>query len=183
MPRRAHPESAPDAGGWVCLAEIGRPKGVRGALRLICFGDDARALADRGALHLGPDGPPVSLRILESPAPGRLVVALEGVGDRDSAAALVGRRLFVRRSSLAPTAEDEFYHHDLIGLRVEGIDGRPLGRVAAVLDHGAGPLLDIAGVEGGRDFVLPFTREAAPRVDLAGRRLVADPPPGLIEDG
>jgi 16S rRNA processing protein RimM len=36
--------------------------------------------------------------------------------------------------------------------------------------------------EGGRDSVLvPFTNAFVPEVDLAGGRLVVDPPPGLLE--
>ena len=51
-----------------------------------------------------------------------------------------------------------------------------------MLDHGAGTLLDVEGAEGFKAFVLPFTRQAVPTVDVAGGRLVADPPPGLLDD-
>jgi len=121
-------------------------------------------------------------RILETPKPGQLVVAFEGVTDRDAAAAMTGTRLYTPRAALPPPDEDEFYNHDLVGLAVVDVDGRALGRVAAVLDHGAGILLDIEGAEGIKGFVLPFTREAVPTVDIAGGRIVADPPAGLLDD-
>ncbi|HWA41866.1 MAG TPA: PRC-barrel domain-containing protein, partial [Hypericibacter adhaerens] len=60
------------------------------------------------------------------------------------------------------------------GLRVETRDGRRLGRVKAVLNFGAGDMLEIEG-EGGSQ-MLPFTKRVVPVVDLAGGRLVADPP-------
>jgi hypothetical protein len=70
--------------------------------------------------------------------------------------------------------EDEFYQTDLVGLRVEARDGKTLGRVKAVLNFGAGDLLEIEGE--GVSLMLPFTRQVVPLVDLPGGRLVADPP-------
>src|SRR3546814_825324 len=77
-------------------------------------------------------------------------------------------------SDLAP-GEEEFYHADLIGLRVEDVAGQRLGTVRTVENHGAGDLLEIEGLDG-RMLLLPFTRAAVPLVDLAGGRLVAEPP-------
>ena len=83
-------------------------------------------------------------------------------------------------AGLPPLPEDEFYHADLIGLTVVDTGGAPLGTVRAVLDHGAGDILEIAR-PGAADLLLPFTRTAVPTVDIASRRIVADPPQGLIE--
>lgn len=182
MPRRPPPEAnAAGPRDWVCLAELGAPKGVRGALRLNCFNEKPADVV-RYALHAGPGGPVLKARILESPRPGQLVVTIEGVNDRDAAAALTGTRLYTPRDALPPPDEDEFYNHDLIGLAVFHRDGRELGRIAEVLDYGAGTLLDIEGAEGFKDFVLPFTRQAVPTVDIAGGRVIVDPPPGLLDD-
>ncbi len=66
-------------------------------------------------------------------------------------------------------------HADLIGLEVVDTGGARLGRVKAVLNHGAGDLLEIAGA-GGDGLLLPFTHAVVPTVDLAAGRIVADPP-------
>jgi 16S rRNA processing protein RimM len=182
MPRSLPPEASPaDPREWVCLAELGAPKGVRGALRLNCFNETPSDVV-RYALHAGPGGRVLKARILENPKAGQLVVAIEGVTDRDAAAALTGTRLYTPRAALPAPDEDEFYNHDLIGLAVVHADGRVLGRIAGVMDHGAGILLDVEGAKGIRDFVLPFTRQAVPTVDVAGGRVIADPPPGLLDD-
>ena len=63
--------------------------------------------------------------------------------------------------------------------------GIALGTVRAVYDFGAGPVLEIAGDRCGVVMV-PFTRAVVPEVDVAGGRLVIDPPAGLLdapEDG
>jgi 16S rRNA processing protein RimM len=87
----------------------------------------------------------------------------------------------VPRTALPAPEEDAFYHADLIGLAVQRSDGAALGTVAAVHDFGAGDILDIVPADGGESVLLPFTRETVPVVDVAGRRLIADPPSGLFE--
>ena len=91
-----------------------------------------------------------------------------------------GTRLVVPCERLTALPEDEFYHADLVGLRVLDTGGTDLGTVRGVQNHGATDLLEIA-VPGQRETVLlPFTRAAVPTVDLASGRIVADPPDGLF---
>ena len=111
-----------------------------------------------------------------------MLAALDGVADRNAAEALKGLRLYVGRDALPALAEDEFYHADLIGLAVEQVGGERLGTVKAVHDFGAGDVLEVTREEGGSVF-LPFTMAVVPVVDIAGGRLVADPPAELLESG
>ena len=104
----------------------------------------------------------------------------EGVDDRNQAEALRGLRLYLSRSALPPTDDEEYYHADLIGLEAALGDGTPLGHVRAVHDFGAGDTLEIAR-PAGPPVLVPFTRAIVPVVDLAAGRLVIDPPPGLLE--
>ena len=84
------------------------------------------------------------------------------------------------RDRLPALPEDEFYHADLIGLEVFDTGGARLGRVRAVLNHGAGDLLEIEAPGRRATVLLPFTREAVPTVDPGAGRIVADPPEGLF---
>ena len=84
-------------------------------------------------------------------------------------------KLFVPRDRLPPPEEDEVYHADLVGLLAETTDGKPLGRVLAVLNYGAGDLLEV-GEDRKRSVLYPFTREVVPVLDLEGGKLVIDPP-------
>jgi 16S rRNA processing protein RimM len=165
--------------GRVCVAEIGAPHGVRGEVRLKSFTADPAAVAAYGPLE-SEDGAR-RFRVLGArPARDALIARLEGIADRDAAEALRGLRLYVSRERLPPPAEDEFYHADLIGLAVVDTAGRPLGTVTAVQNFGAGDLIEVAPAEGGPGVLVPFTKAAVPHVDIAGGRLVADPPEGTF---
>jgi len=169
---------------WVCLAVVGAPKGVRGTVRLTCFTEEPQNVGAYGPLRKGPGGPELKLSIVERLKGNQVVARIDGVDDRDAAQALTGARLFVRRADLPPPDdEDEFYFHDLTGLKVRHVDGRDLGVVRAVQDYGAGIFLEVLPEGGNRTFLLPFTHEAVPDIHVAEGWLAADPPAGAIEDG
>ncbi|HTZ34432.1 MAG TPA: ribosome maturation factor RimM [Stellaceae bacterium] len=177
----------------VCMGAIGAPHGVRGAVRVKSFTAPAEAVAGYGALEDESGTRRFALRVIGA-APGEdmVIAAIDGVADRDAAEALRGLRLYAPRAALPATAEDEFYHADLVGLAALLADGTALGRVVAVHDFGAGDMLEIArdgdgsrgpGSRGAAPVMVPFTRAAVPVVDIAGGRVVIEPPAGLFEAG
>jgi 16S rRNA processing protein RimM len=167
----------------VVVAQFGAAYGVRGEVRLKSFTEDPLAVAGYGRLGSG-DGRSfviASVRPAAGTALDMLVVSVEGVTTRDQAAALNGLELAVPRARLPATEPDEFYHADLIGLDVAMKDGTGAGTLVAVRNFGAGDLIEVAPAHG-PTFLVPFTRNAVPVVDVAGGRIVIDPPPGLLED-
>ncbi len=151
----------------VCVAQVGAPHGVRGAFHLRCFTEAPENVAAYGTLCDERGRPLFDLRIV-GPAKGGVIATVPGVTDRNAAEALRGQSLYVPRERLPATDEDEYYHEDLVGLAARDADGRELGKVVAVLNYGAGDILEIATDEGGSELV-PFTRAAVPTVDLAAR--------------
>jgi 16S rRNA processing protein RimM len=108
-------------------------------------------------------------------AKGLIIARIDGVEDRNAAEALRGTRLYVERAALPPTAEEAYYHTDLIGLEAVGMDGAPVGEVKALYNYGAGDVIEIQRRD--KDLLLlPFTKAAVPEVDLEGGRLVVREP-------
>lgn len=110
---------------------------------------------------------------------GRLLVRFEQVPDRNAAEELRGALLLADTGDLVPIENpDEYYDHQLEGLAAELVDGTPAGTVREVLHSPAGEhlLLDHDGGE----VLVPFVRAIVPTVDLAGGRVVIDPPEGLF---
>ncbi len=160
----------------VCVGAFAGAHGVRGEAKLRAFTADPFDVAAYGPLTTEA-GEAFSIRIIREAKPGVLIVSAPEIKHREHAMELAKTRLFVPRDRLPEPDEDEFYYDDLVGLRVEGLDGAMLGRVKAVVDYGAGDLLeivDIPDVKGAR--LVPFTKETAPVVDVPGERLVLDPP-------
>jgi len=158
----------------VCIAQIGAAHGVRGEVRLKAFTQDPLGVTRYGPLETE-DGRRVEIETAR-PAKDMLVARLKGVADRNAAEALKNMRLYVAREKLLQPADDEFYHADLVGLAAMKANGETFGTVKAVHNFGAGDLLEIALALGGATIMLPFTELTVPTVDIAGRRIVVEPP-------
>lgn len=159
------------------MGVVGKPHGVRGCAHVHSYAEDPAALA---GLPLSDDtGRTFRLR-WQSADVAEIAEIVDGkrvrLADRNAAEKLVNVRLYVERDRLPEPAEDEFYLADLIGLEAVAPDGRPLGRVDAVHDYGAGASLEIGAL------LLPFTRACVPQVDLAGGRLTVVPPAEIAGD-
>jgi len=156
------------------VGRISGAHGVRGQVRLQSFTVEPRTVGALGPLF--DEGG--TRRFVVTPVGtvrDALIARIEGISDRDAADALRGVVLHVDRDRLPDTGEEEFYHADLIGLRAERLDGADLGSVVAVHDFGAGDVLEVKGADG-RTEMLPFTKAVVPTVDVAGGRIVVDPP-------
>jgi 16S rRNA processing protein RimM len=167
-------------GPRVCVGALAGAFGVRGEVRLKSFCAVSEDVASYGPLSTE-DGRSFEVTLTGQVA-GGLSARLKGVTTREAAEALRGQRLYAPRAALPSLPDDEFYHADLIGLEVVDTGGTSLGRVRAVLNHGAGDILELHRPGARETILLPFTKAVVPTVDLTAGRIVADPPEGLLPD-
>ena len=161
----------------ICVGVISGAFGVHGEARIKSFTADPAALEEYSPLTTQ-DGTR-SFKI-SRPVPNGFAARLSDVRTKEDADALKGVQLFVPRDRLPSLPDDEFYHADLIGLTVLDTGGTTLGTVKAVMNHGAGDLLEIVVPGTSATVFMPFTLAVVPTVDLASGRLIADPPEGLF---
>jgi 16S rRNA processing protein RimM len=164
----------------VCVARIGAAHGTRGEVKLWPFTADPGALARYGPLESEDGSQRFEIAALR-PAKDHLVARLRGIDDRNAAERLTNLDLYVARERLPPPAADEFYHADLIGLAVVDVNDQLIGKVIAVQNFGAGDLLEVRPDGDAQTVMLPFNETTVPVVDIAGGRIVIDPPQGLFK--
>ena len=104
---------------------------------------------------------------------GKNVIArLDGIEDRNQAEALTGCQILIDSALLPRLQAGEYYWSDLIGLKVESLQGEPLGVVASMLETGAD---DVMVVNGDRERLIPFVIDDIVReVNLDEQRMVVD---------
>ncbi len=159
-----------EGGRKVCVGRIAGAHGVRGDVKIVPYCEDPALLEKVEGF---------GVRILRGHG-NFLLAEIEGITDREAAMALKGTELWIERSALPEPEEEEYYFEDLKGLEVRGADGLACGKVVAVQDFGATPLLEIRPVAGA-SYYLPFTKEYVPEVNLAGGFVSINPPEGLID--
>lgn len=165
------------------VGRIVKSHGIGGEVVVDVRTDDPESRFASGAvLRAKPKSGPPSTVVVESARAhgGRLLVRLEGVADRNTADALRGT-LFVVDTADLPTIDDpdEFYDHELEGLRVRTVDGDDVGVVAEVLHTAAGELLSVRR-ENGSEVLVPFVTAIVPSVSRTDG-VVIDPPDGLLD--
>jgi 16S rRNA processing protein RimM len=184
------------------VGHIGKPHGIRGEVLVTVRTDEPEERFVAGSVFTtevprdrrvsaGPAAPsapgaryqvPEKL-VLESLRwhQGRVIAQFEGIHDRNVAEELRGVLLQVDSTELTPPDDpDEFHDHQLVGLRVESVDGADLGTVARI-DHAPASDLIVVDKTGGGTALIPFVRQIVPTVDVAGGRVVVDPPEGLLD--
>lgn len=135
------------------LGLVGAPHGVHGELRVRLFNPSSEALERRGlevVLRARGSQAEAAYRVTDAKRSGAdyVLLALEGVADRDAAVALRGAELCVPRDALPPAADGELYLVDLVGLQAQRPDGTQVGPVRSVHEYPASQVL-VVEVEGG----------------------------------
>ena len=166
--------------GRIQVGVIGRAHGVRGLVKVTSHTADPADLTEYGALA-DSDGRVFTLRWV-SDGVAEVTRHIDGaaikVAGRTEAEKLTNTRLFIDRSALPPTDEDEYYLTDLVGLAAVDRAGRALGSISVVHDYGAGASFEITGR--GAPLLVPFTAACVPTVDIAGGRVVVVTPEEIV---
>ena len=168
------------------VGRVVKAHGVGGELLVEVRTDDPDSRFAAGSTLRGKPtrGGPAGEYIVESVREhgGRLLVRLAGVAGRDAADAMRGVVFLIDSGELPPIDDpDEFYDHQLEGLRVRTADGRDLGTVAEVLHTAAGELLAIRRGDGTGEVLVPFVTAIVTSVSLTDNVIEIDPPDGLLE--
>jgi 16S rRNA processing protein RimM len=163
------------------VGHIAKPHGTRGELYVapltdhpdtvfapgheLLLGDEEGALAA--------DAPSLVVDSARSFKRG-VLVAFRGVADRAAAEALARRYLLLPADAVPPR------DHELLGMAVETASGQPAGVVREVFETEPHDLLEVVD-DDGRSRLVPFAARIVRSIDRDGRRLVIDPPEGLLD--
>ena len=156
--------------------EIGKPHGISGDVYVVRISDDPRRF-QAGSRLLHEDGRTLVVEKARVHR-DRFLVKFEGVGSREEAEDIRGT-LFVPATEARQLDDDEFWERDLIGCKVFTTGEVEVGAVSAVIPGPAQDLLEVATPNGPR--LVPFVEDIVRTVDPDDRRIVIDPPEGLLE--
>jgi 16S rRNA processing protein RimM len=165
-----------DPNAWIPLAEVARPHGVKGELRLKLFNKDSDVLLGlEEVLVRMPDGEEHEVSIDEARrADQAILMKLYSIDDRDRADEVRGALLCARRRDFPELEDGEFYTCDLVDARVtllasEGVEARDLGNVRDVKSYPSVEVLVVRGNDGGGDWEIPLVANYVAKVDVAAQ--------------
>ena len=172
---------------YLVVGHLNKPHGTKGELFVWPLTDHPESVYAPGVnVFLGdaegrdPD-PAVGAMRIETVRPFRngFLVTLRGVRDRNRAEELRGRYLMMPIESLAPLAEGQVFYHQLLGMEVVTKEGTRLGEITEVYELRPATMLEVRGESG--ELMIPYLSHIVVEVDTDARRMVIDPPEGLLE--
>jgi 16S rRNA processing protein RimM len=172
---------------FLVVGHLNKPHGTKGELFVWPLTDHPESVyapgvillvGDEGARDPDPDLAP--LRIVSvRPFRSGYLVSFAGVGGREDAELLRGRYLLTEFDAVPPLEEGELFYHQLLGMEVVTKDGRLLGEIVEVYELRPAHLLEVHGPVG--EVMIPFMSHIVVETDAERRRMVIDPPEGLLD--
>ena len=136
------------------VGEISGIFGVKGWVKIFSFTQPRENILQYSPWQISQSGELQEIEVLKGKRQGKTIVAcLKGIETREQAAQLIGSKVQISKDLLPETDHDEYYWHDLIGLKVETLGGIDLGVVDSMLETGAN---DVLVVKGDRERLIPF---------------------------
>ncbi|HEX9035812.1 MAG TPA: ribosome maturation factor RimM [Ktedonobacterales bacterium] len=167
---------------WAVVGEVVGAFGIHGAIKVRPLSDFAQRFAVGATIRVGPRHE--RRRITSSRQQGaQFVLGIEGCETANDAERLRGQLLTIPAADLAPLAASQFYQHDIIGLRVERMNGQPLGVIVDIIPSGATDLYVVRDPATGQERFLPAIKEFIHEADLAAGVMRVTPIPGLFDEG
>lgn len=150
----------------LCLGAVAGVHGIKGEVKVKSFTEVDTDIDQYGPLESKDGSKKFTIKVT-----GRskelLRVKIKGIDDRNAAEALIGTALYVNKDVLPELEEDEYYHTDLIGLKViEKNSNQEAGKVEGVYNFGAGEILEIKVNATNKLEMIPFTKQYVPVVNV-----------------
>jgi 16S rRNA processing protein RimM len=165
------------------LLLIGRvigPHGLRGLLKIESYARSEDTLLTAGKIYLRQSPGKISEYEIISAVPhkGGSLIRLEGLDSGDQAEAYRGAEIFIRKVAVSRD-QDEYFWHELIGLRVYLETGRYLGTVKEILPTAGNDIYVVR--EGKEEFLIPAIHDVVKTIDLENGKMIISEVEGLLD--
>ena len=172
--------------GWLAIARIVRPRGRKGEVVAEVLTDFPERFSALRSVYLETSGAlPEVVQIADSWwHRDALVLRFAGVDSISQAETLRGRLVVIPRTERAKLGDHQYFLWELVGCAVLRRDGQLVGTVTAVEPTGGVDLLKVTpegGDQNTEDLLIPLAEEICTVIDLAARRIVIEPPEGLLD--
>lgn len=167
---------SPHAGGpeFLVIGYLRRTHGLRGEMIMDVLTDFPERIKPGKKIYLGETHREISIRSIR-PNNKVLLIAFEGFDTPEAVGALRNQNVYVRTDQVPPLPEGEYYHHDLLGLKVVDEAGKYLGLLDEILSTGANDVYVIKD-ETGNEILIPAVLDYVKNINLEAREITVSPP-------
>jgi 16S rRNA processing protein RimM len=167
----------------IVIGRVSRPHGMKGEIRIEYFNpEDPNFFSRYQMIFIQGDK--------ESPRPYRpiavrphkkfVLAQLEGVRTREEAEQLKGKVVLVDAAELPPLDADEYYWHEILGMRVVTENGGDVGKITEIVPTGSNDVYVVR--EGEKESLIPAIKDVILSIDKKARTIIIRPFEGLLKE-
>ena len=159
---------------FLAVGRLRRPHGIHGEIVMELLTDFPERLKTGRTMYVGESHEP--LRIVSLRGHDRaLIVRFAGFDNPEGVSRLRSQMVYSKTAELPNLPEDEYYHHQLVGLAVVDEAGSPLGELTDIIVTGANDVYLVKTVDG-KELLLPAIEDVVLNIDLEQRQMRVRPP-------
>ena len=164
----------------VPLGEIVTTHGLKGWLKLNAFNPETSALGPGAEVFLEHGGRQSMHRIeASSQHKNQFLIKLRDINSIDDAERYVGSTLAIGEAALEALEPRQYYHYQIVGFEVFDLSGDRVGTISSTMSTPGGELYVVRGMD--KEYLIPAVREIIERVDFDARKMIINPPAGLLD--
>ena len=165
---------------YLAIGFLRRPHGVRGEMLMDVLTDFPERIQPKVQVYVGEEHRPMKIASRRETSKGMLI-SFEGIRVREEVGAFRNQYLYVLAADRPPLPEGEYYHHQLVGLRVLEENGAELGVLESVLETGANDVYIVRSAAG-KEILLPAIPSVVKSVHLESGEMRVHLLPGLLDE-
>lgn len=169
----------PEAPLFLAIGKLRRPHGVHGEIIMEIFTDFPERLQRGKVVYIGDNHQEISLHSVR-PNNTTLLVSFAGYTTPETVGIFRNQIVFVPAVDRPTLPEGEYYHHQIIGLKVITDEGQALGVVNQILETGANDVCVVRPAIGS-DILLPLIDPVVLQINLEKGEMLVHLLPGLID--
>ncbi len=166
---------------WVLVGEIVGAFGIRGQVKVLPLTDFPERFEHTKTIYLGNEHTPMTVADAQQHK-NVIVLTFAEITSVDDAEKLRAKVISIPDSELTPLPPDQFYLHDVVGLRVEHVNGQPLGIITDIITSGGNDVFVVRDQVTGREALLPVVKAFVKDIDIPAGLVRVEPIPGLFDE-
>ena len=157
------------------VGHVIRAHGLNGQLRVKLLSDFPQRFQPGGVVYI--KGGQFTIADSGFFRHGQILLSLQGIEDSDAAQGLVEQFITVPAEAAPPLPEGEWFHFQLLGLRVITDQGEELGELTDILETGSNDVYVVS--QGKAEILIPALKTVITQVRLDEGVMVVSLPDGL----
>lgn len=162
------------------IGKIVNTQGLKGEVRIYSYTDDINRFDELEKFYIGKDRE--NLFIVEKVRykGNMIIMKIKGIDKIEDAEKLRDKFIYVSRENSRELDEDEFFVADMIGMDVETVDGKYIGKLDEVLQYAANDVYVIKSSDN-NEYLIPAVMQFVPTIDIKSKKMIINPIKGMLD--